>query len=393
MISLEEAQARVFALAAPLGIETLPLIDAIGRWAAEPVLAKRTQPARDLSAMDGYAVTHLSLPGPWRVIGESAAGRPWAGEVTSGQAVRIFTGAALPTGIDCVIMQEDVSRAGEHLSLASSSSVSPGQHVRPKGSDFRTGDVLIEKGERLSATRIALAAAGNHDRISVHKVVRIVILPTGDELVAPGTATQDTLPESNTLIIRAMLRDLPCTVSCPGIIPDDLEVMRGAIEAAAQEADIIVTLGGASVGDHDHVRPALEACGATLDVWKVAMRPGKPGLAGQLGDCSIIGLPGNPASAFVTAILFLKPLIAHLSGASDPLPLRQTAVLSVPLPAATARADHIRAIREAGTVCSIGVNDSAALRSLARANSLIVRAAYAPAAKAGDTVEVIDISD
>jgi molybdopterin molybdotransferase len=393
MISLEEAQARLFALAKPLPVETVPLIDAIGCWAAESVTAKRTQPARDLSAMDGYAIASADLPGPWTVVGESAAGAPLANPIGGKEAARIFTGAALPVGTNTIIIQEDITRDGDLISISPELAISARQHVRAQGSDFRAGDILVEKGEKLNSARMALAASGNHDRVTVHRAVRVVILPTGDELVAPGSATLDTLPESNALMIRALLRDLPCTVTCSGIIPDDLELLTNAIQSAAQSADMIVTLGGASVGDHDYVRPALEACGATLDFWKVAMRPGKPVLAGTLGECTIIGLPGNPVSAFVTAILFLRPLIAHLTGANDPLPPRHAAILTVPLPATTARTDHIRAIREGETVRPIGINDSAALRALASANCLIIRPAEAPAAKAGDQVEVIDIGD
>jgi molybdopterin molybdotransferase len=393
MIALEEAQARLLALVAPLPIETVSLPEAIGRWSAETVLALRTQPARALSAMDGYAIAHADTPGPWTMVGESAAGSPYSGAVTPGQAVRIFTGAALPSGTDTIIIQEDVTASSRHISLSTEQGIAHGQHVRTKGSDFETGAPLIARGDRLTSARIALAAMGGHATLQVHRRATVGILSTGSELVAPGVeAGEDFLPESNSLMIGAMLRDFRCSVVSPGIIPDDLEVLTGAIRGAVQEADIIVTIGGASVGDHDLVRPALEACGAKIDFWRVAMRPGKPVMAGKLGDCIILGLPGNPVSAFVTAELFLKPVLASLGGANTTLPRRELAILHGTLPANGGRIDHVRAVRNLGLVRPIGINDSAALSALASADCLIVRAPNAPAAQNGETIEIIQIT-
>jgi molybdopterin molybdotransferase len=393
MITLEEAQARLIALATPLPEEAVSLPEAIGRWSAETVTALRTQPARSLSAMDGYAIAHADLPGPWTVVGESAAGVPFPGAAATGQCVRIFTGAALPLGTDTVVIQEDVDALSNTVSLTTDHIIAFGQHVRPKGSDFESATPLIARGDRLTSARIALAAMGGHATLKVHRRAIIAILSTGSELVPPGVDTgEDFLPESNSLMIGAMLRDFRCSVVSPGIIPDDLEVIKGAIRGAAQEADIIVTIGGASVGDHDLVRPALEACGATLDFWRVAMRPGKPIMAGMLGDCLVLGLPGNPVSAFVTAELFLKPALATLGGATAPLPRRELAILHGVLPANGARIDHVRAVRNRGLVRPIGINDSAALSALAASDCLIIRAPNAPAAQNGETIEIIHIA-
>jgi molybdopterin molybdotransferase len=326
-------------------------------------------------------------------LGESAAGLPFSGAVATGQAVRIFTGAALPSGTDTIVIQEDVTVSDTGFSLSTEQIIASGQHVRPKGSDFETGTPLIARGDRLTSARIALAAMGGHATLKVHRRAIIAIVSTGNELVPPGVdAGEDFLPESNSLMIGAMLRDFRCSVISPGIIPDDLDVLKSAIHDATQEADIIVTIGGASVGDHDLVRPALEACGAQLDFWRVAMRPGKPVMAGMLGNCLVLGLPGNPVSAFVTAELFLKPLLATLGGASSTLPRRELAILHGELPANGARIDHIRGVRNRGLVRPIGINDSAALSALAASDCLIVRAPNAPAAKNGETIDIIHIA-
>ncbi len=391
MIDLEEAQARLIALASPLPEEVVSLPDAIGRFCASPVRAKRTQPARDLSAMDGYAVAHNDIPGPFYVVGESSAGNSFKGRVEHGQAVRIFTGAAMPHGSDTVIIQEDTDREGDWIRIDPTLKASLGQHFRAAGGDFREGDILIEPGDPLTPARIALAASGGHGALPVRRRPTVEIIATGNELVPPGALVgPDQLPESNALMIGAMLHDFRCSVISPGIIRDDLDAIKAAIQSST--ADILVTCGGASVGDHDLVRPALAACGAEIEFWKVAMRPGKPVMAGRLGQKIILGLPGNPVSAFVTAWMFLRPLVATLSGAIDPLPKRTTSQLARSLPANGDRVDHIRARRLGGMVEPFGRNDSAALSALAQADALIVRAPHAPMAKIGDEVEIIVIT-
>ena len=390
MISVAEAQARLFALADPVAIEQVPLRDAAGRWAAAPVAALRTQPELPLSAMDGYAIRFADLPGPWRVIGESAAGRPFAGPIGAGETVRIFTGAAVPAGADTILVQEEAARDGDALTLTGKGPPHVGAHVRPVGLDFTQDETLIAPGARLSPARIALAAVAGHATLPVRRRIRVAIAATGDELRAPGEAlTPGALPESNGAMLAAMLGQLPVELIDLGILPDRLDALTAAF--AAVDADLLVTSGGASVGDHDLVRPALEAAGTSIDFWRIAMRPGKPLMAGRMRDTVVIGLPGNPVSAHVTALLFVLPMAAHLSGAADPLPARRSAILSDPLPPNGAREDYLRAVIQAGTVRPAARQDSSMLRTLAESNCLIVRAPHVPPAAAGDSVEILAI--
>ena len=391
MISVTEAQQRLFALADPVAVARVPLREAAGRWAAEPLAALRTQPELPLSAMDGYAIRFADRPGPWRVTGESAAGRPFAGSVAAGEAVRIFTGAAVPQGADAILVQEEARRAGDTLVLDGEGPPAPGAHVRVAGLDFMRNDTLIEAGARLTPARIALAAIAGHATLPVRRRIRVAIAATGDELRAPGQplATGE-LPESNGAMLTAMLAPLPVELIDLGILPDQIDALTAAFSAV--DADILVTTGGASVGDHDLVRPALEAAGAVIDFWKVAMRPGKPVMAGRMRDTVVLGLPGNPVSAHVTALLFVVPMVASLSGAADPLPPRRTALLGAALPANGPRADHIRAVHRDGRVVPADRQDSSMLRILATCDCLIVRAPHVPAATPGDSVEILDIA-
>ncbi len=391
LLPVADAQRRLFALARPVPVQAASLAQAAGRWAAAPVAATRTQPEQPLSAMDGYAIRFADLPGPWQVIGESAAGRPFPGTAAAHQAVRIFTGAALPAGTDTVLVQEEARRDGDRLHLDGEGPGHLGRNVREAGLDFHTGDALIAAGERLTPARIALAATAGHATLPVRRRIAIAIAATGDELRAPGAPlTPGQLPESNGAMLAAMLAGLPVEIADLGILPDRQDILEAAFAAVA--ADILVTTGGASVGDHDLVRPALHAAGAEIDFWKVAIRPGKPMMAGRLRDTVVLGLPGNPVSAFVTAQLFLLPLVAHLSGAADPLPATRLATLGEPLPANGPRADYLRAAQQDGRVFAASIQDSSMLRTLARAGCLIVRTPYAPAAKPGDSVEILDIA-
>ena len=402
LVPVAEAQARLFALANPVTADTLPLRAAAGRWAAEDVPARRTQPAADLSAMDGYAIRFADMPGPWRVVGESAAGKPFDGTVAAGQATRIFTGAALPTGADTVLIQEEAARepaptetGGDILILAGEGPARLGRNTRARGLDFSAGDVLVRAGERLTPARIAVAATGGHGTLRVRRAVRVAVAATGDELVPAGSdATGLQLPESNGVMLAAMLADLPVEVIDIGILPDRLDALRDAF--AAVDADLLVTTGGASVGDHDLVRPALEAAGGTIDFWRVALRPGKPMMAGRLGATVVLGLPGNPVSAFVTATLFVMPMVAHLAGARDPLPTATSALLGEDLPANGGRTDYLRAeLRrepDGARAYASTIQDSSMLLTLARSTCLIVRPADAPAARAGDSAEILVIA-
>lgn len=390
MISVAEAQQRLFALAAPVATEQAPLRDAAGRWAAASVAALRTQPELPLSAMDGYAVRFADLPGPWRVIGESAAGRPFAGPVAAGEAARIFTGAAVPDGADTILVQEEAARDGHTLTLDGEGPPHCGAHVRPVGLDFTHDETLIDAGARLTPARIALAASAGHATLPVRRRIRVAIVATGDELRAPGAPLgPGAIPESNGAMLAAMLATLPVDLIDLGILPDRIDTLTAAF--AAVGADLLVTTGGASVGDHDLVRPALEAAGTEIDFWRIAMRPGKPLMAGRMRDAVVLGLPGNPVSAYVTALLFVVPMVAYLSGAADPLPRRRTAIVGSALPANGPRADHIRAVRRDGRVIPADRQDSSMLRILAACDCLIVRAPHVPAAAAGDSVEILDI--
>lgn len=388
LLPVAEAQRRLLALAPTLPVETVPLREACGRWAAAAVTARRTQPEQPVSAMDGYAIRFADLPGPWSVIGESAAGRPFAGGVSPHQAARIFTGAALPDGADTVLVQEEARREGDRLFLDGDGPATQSRNVRAAGLDFHAGEMLIAAGERLTPAQIALAAVAGHAALPARRRIRVAIAATGDELRAPGEPlAPGLLPESNGTMLAAMLAGLPVEIADLGILPDRHEVLTTAF--ANVSADILVTTGGASVGDHDLVRPALQAAGAEIDFWKVAVRPGKPMMAGKLRNTVVLGLPGNPVSAFVTARLFLLPVIAHLAGAADPLPLTRTATLGEALPANGPRADYLRAAHRDGRVVAAAIQDSSMLRTLARADCLIIRPPHAPAAQTGDSVEIL----
>ncbi|MDH7973196.1 molybdopterin molybdotransferase MoeA [Sphingomonas sp. AR_OL41] len=391
LLPVAEAQARLFALGAPVAVETVPLPQAVGRWAAQGVVALRTQPAADLSAMDGYAIRYVDLPGPWRLVGESAAGRAFAGTLAQGETVRIFTGAPLPHGADSVLVQEEADADQGAVRLSGEGPKRQGSNVRRRGLDFHAGDVLLAAGERITPARLAVAAIGGHAGLPVRRRIVVAIAGTGDELVRPGAPLRDDqLPESNGAMLAAMLSDLPVAVIDLGTLPDRLDALRDAF--AGVRADILVTTGGASVGDHDLVRPALLAAGGSLDFWRIALRPGKPMTAGQLNGAVVLGLPGNPVSAFVTATLFLKPLIAALSGAADPLPAMRTAILGEPLGANDHRTDYLRAATRDGRVFAAAIQDSSMLRTLARADCLIVRQPHAPPAEPGDLIEIMAIA-
>jgi len=390
MIALEDARARLLALAHPVGIEEVAVAEAIGRFVASDCTARRTQPARDLSAMDGYAIDANAGTGPWTLVAESAAGRPFRGTVSQGETVRIFTGAALPMGTNAVIMQEDVLCEKNVVSMEKLVELNCGKHVRLTGSDFAAGDVLVERGTRLTPANVGLLAQAGCVYLAVHRKIKVALLSTGDELLPIGTPCDDAhIPASNAAMIAALLSSLPTDTFDLGIVPDSLPLIVTAI-TDVHYADILVTIGGASVGDHDLVHPALIEAGAKVDFWRVAMRPGKPVLAGTRGKQVILGLPGNPVSAYVTARLLLLPLIAAFSAASQPLPEERTARLGASLPANGNRIDHVRALLREGIATPLTSQDSAGLLALSRANALIIRAPHAPPATEGDQVFVLD---
>ncbi|MBU6208253.1 MAG: molybdopterin molybdotransferase MoeA, partial [Alphaproteobacteria bacterium] len=316
MTPLDEAQRALLALARPVAYETVVLENAVGRWIGNDLIAQRDQPAADMAAMDGYALS-IAAPPPWQVVGESAAGGAFSTVLHQGEAARIFTGALLPVGADTVIMQENIMRTGDMISPAPEHTLRKGANIRQMGSDFARGRNLITRGTRLTAAHIALAAMAGHASLPVARPIRIALVSTGDELVPPGAATRpDQIPSTNAPMLKAMLYGWPVIITTHHV-PDD-QAQLTALLTTLSSMDIIVTLGGASVGDHDIVRPAITAAGGQIDLWKVAMRPGKPLIIGQFSDAILLGLPGNPVSAYVTARLFFLPFIAALSGDLDP---------------------------------------------------------------------------
>ncbi|MDP3674213.1 MAG: molybdopterin molybdotransferase MoeA [Novosphingobium sp.] len=387
-LSLEEAQQRLLALAPALPVEHRAVGDCAGFYLAEPLAALRTQPAAALSAMDGYAVS-AGDPGPWRVVGESAAGHPLDRGLRHGEAARISTGAIVPDGGDCVLLQEDCAREGVMVSHLEAMPAA-GRHIRRAGLDFSTSDPILPAGTRIGAAQLALAIAAGHDHLAVRRAVRLTLIDCGDELVPPGSPCHaHQLPASNAPMLAAMAAGLPIEIRRLGPIPDRLGALADALDAA-READIVVTSGGASVGKHDLIRPALDHAGASIDFWRVAIKPGKPLLVARrpkdIGDQVILGLPGNPASAFVTGFLFMLPLLREALGAAQPLPRPFAIRLAEPLPPGGRRMEFLRARWADGKVRPEPEQDSGALRPLAHANALICRAIGAPAAQVGEEV-------
>jgi molybdopterin molybdotransferase len=400
LMPVAEALARVLADAEPLAAEAVPLAQAHGRVLAADVAALRTQPPADVSAMDGYAVRSADVvqaPFKLRLVGEVAAGHPFRGAVGPGEAARIFTGGVLPPGTDTIVIQENTVREGDAVVITAASG--KGKHVRVEGLDFKRGAVLLTKGRRLSDRDLALAAAMNHPTVPVHRCPKVALLATGDELIMPGdTPGFGQIVYSNGYATLALARREGCEVVDLGIVPDRLaETAAGVRRAREVGADILVTSGGASVGDYDLVREALAAEGLALSFWKVALRPGRPMMHGRLGPMHVLGLPGNPVSAYVCAVLFLLPLIRQLAGRSDVAPAPETARLGRDLPANDERADYLRAVVTTGSdgipvATPAPVQDSSMLMPLARADCLLVREPFAPAAKAGDRCSIIRLA-
>jgi molybdopterin molybdotransferase len=386
LLPVDAALAQLLADAAPLPSEAINIGDAHGRILAFDVAARLTQPPFAASAMDGYAVRWADMPGPWRIIGEAAAGRGFGSTMAPGTAVRIFTGAPMPRDADTIIVQEEIDRDGDIARLTGDGPPHCGAHVRAAGQDFLADTPLLQAGDRLTPPRLGLLAAAGHGQVEVVRRPRVALIATGDELVMPGVAPgPDQIVSSNPVMLSGLLGSAGAIVTDPGIVPDRHETLAAALADASASSDIIITIGGASVGDHDLVVPVLRQLGAEIDFWKIAMRPGKPMLAGRLGQARVIGLPGNPVSAFVCALLFAVPLIARLGG-------RATAArdiwlpLTAPLPANGDRRDHLRARRTADGVLPFTSQDSARLAVLANADLLIVREVGAPAAAVGDQV-------
>ncbi|EFH10822.1 gephyrin-like molybdotransferase Glp [Pseudoroseomonas cervicalis] len=398
MLPVEEARARILAALSPTGAETVALPEAWNRVLAAPVAARLTQPPAALSAMDGYALRagDGAAGATLRVVGSAPAGHPFAGRVGPGEAVRIFTGAVLPEGADAILLQEDAEAGDGVVTLREA--VRPGRWIRPEGLDFRAGDILLHPGRRLTARDIGLAAAANHPWLSVHRAPRIAILATGDEIVLPGEALpRGGIVSSNAHALAALVRAYGGQPVLLPIAADRVESIA-ASAGAARGCDLLVTTGGASVGEHDLVQKALAPLGLAVDFWKIAMRPGKPLIWGRLGETPLLGLPGNPVSALTCAVLFLGPAMARLGGLPDAAPPFRRAVTAAALPQNDAREDYLRAFVTRGEAGQLMVTaaqrqDSSMLRVLAGAEALLRRAPHAPALPQGETVEILLLSE
>ena len=389
MVPLEAALQRMLDEVEPLTPRPTPLADADGCRLAEDCRAKRTQPPYDVSAMDGYALHDAPVAGAQlTVIGEAPAGGRFDGTVREGEAVRIFTGAPMPTDAPHVVIQEEVVRDGDTITLSTDGGGK--NHVRPAGGDFAEGDVLVPGGTVLTPQHLMLAASGNHAELTVVPRPSLLIVMNGNELRWPGDDVDpDAIIASNGFALAALARRFGARHVAVELLPDDLTALTQTVSSSI--ADIVVTIGGASVGDHDLVRPALTAAGFSIDVPKVALRPGKPTLFGKRGNQCALGLPGNPVSALVSALIFLRPLMLKLSGDPRPDPLLlEPATLGVDLPANGPRAHFMRATRlPNGRFAPVQSQDSSLMKLLASANALIYRAVDAPQARAGDACSIL----
>jgi molybdopterin molybdotransferase len=396
MISVEEAAARIVAAFSPTDSETVPIAQAAGRVLAADATAKSDQPPAPVSAMDGYAVRAADVtqvPARLRVIGSSPAGHPFAGTVGAAQAVRIFTGGVVPEGADAIVIQENSDSDGTQVTVKAPAKA--GQHIRLKGLDFAQGAVLAKMGDRLTARDVSLLAAGDIASVRVRRKPVILFAATGDELSRPGEPRKPGgIVASSGYGLAAMIESWGGMARDLGILPDTEEAVA-SIASSAKDVDVVVTLGGASVGDHDLIQKALGPKGFALDFWKIAMRPGKPLIFGRLGTTPLLGLPGNPVSSLVCALLFLKPAIAALLGSATQTPL-SSAKLIAPLKANDSRQDYLRARTEIRGgdlwVEAFAVQDSSMLQPLAQAGALIVRAPHANAANIGDRVEILPLT-
>jgi molybdopterin molybdotransferase len=396
--TVEQARATILRGVEPIAdIEHVALMSAAGRVLAAPLLATLTQPPFAASAMDGYAVRAIdvtSLPARLKVVGEAAAGHALATRIGPGEAARIFTGAPLPDGADAIVIQENTTRDGDRVSVVSGEP--DAEHVRPRAGDFSQGEQLLTSGRRLGVREITIAAAAGHPQLAVRRKPRVALLATGDELVLPGTTPRpDQIVCSNPYGVAALVAAAGGEPHFLGIAADTPESLDAHIARAA-DADVLVTLGGASVGDHDLVGPVLQARGLSLAFWKIAMRPGRPLMFGALGQQCVLGLPGNPVSSLITARLFLVPLIHALLGLPAELEMTATAFVATALPANGPRAHYMRATKRRRSDGALEVEpvrsqDSSLLSPLIDADCLIVRSIGAPAVAAGSAVSVLPL--
>lgn len=394
LLSVDEALSRVLAAAKKTQTLHLALHEADGYALSQNVRAARTQPPFAASAMDGYAVRHTDLaPGKaLKIVGEAAAGHRFNGIVAVGEAARIFTGAPMPEGTDTVLIQEDALRDG--MALTPKEIPEAGLYVRPAGMDFVAGEALLARGDVLNFQSLSLAAAMNHPTLPVHRKPRVGILSNGDELVFPGAVPKDDqIIASNAFGVASLVRAAGGEPLDLGIARDKTADIAAAFGTARKKGcDVLVTLGGASVGDHDLIRPALQEKGIALDFWKIAMRPGKPFMFGRLGETLMLGMPGNPVSSLVCSLLFLRPLLLAMQG-RDPAYALDRARLAVPLPKNSQRQAYLRA-RATKTESGLRAEafeeqDSSILSVLAKANALIIRKPHAQPAEAGEPCDIM----
>jgi molybdopterin molybdotransferase len=397
LLAVADALAAVLSGADALPEEMAALDSAYKRILARDLAALRTQPPEAMSAMDGYAVRAADATragARLKVIGEIAAGRPFDRVVGPSEAVRIFTGGVVPDGADAVIIQEDTVVEGEGITITEAAVA--GRHIRRAGVDFRQGDVLLKAGGELSDRDLSLAASMNYPQLPVRRRPKVALLATGDELVMPGeTPGPGQIVYSNGYALRALARAEGAEVIDLGIAADTLEATTSGIRRARDiGADILITTGGASVGDHDLVKRALDAEGVAMAFWRIAMRPGKPLMHGRLGAMRVIGLPGNPVSSYVCAFLFLVPLIRKLCGRLTVHHTTESALLGRDIAANDQRQDYLRArltTRNDGALIATPVNhqDSSLLGNLAAAQALLIRPPFAPEAKAGSVCNIL----
>ena len=398
LLPVDEATKRLLEAAVPVtASETLPLAECDGRVLSADLAARLTQPPFDASAMDGYALRSADAPeigSVLTVIGQAAAGHAFTATVGQGEAVRIFTGAPVPAGADTILIQEDAELL-DGRKIRTAFEVTAGRHIRPRGQDFAEGEIVLKAGHELGFTDLTVAAAMNHATLPVYRRPLVAILATGDELLPPGSTPQPAqIIASNTFGVAALARKAGAEVLDLGIIADDDALIRAAIgRAVAANADVLVTLGGASVGDHDLVQAALKAEGMQLDFWRIAMRPGKPLMVGAIGTMQVLGLPGNPVASLVCSLLFLEPLLRSIARRA-PLQRVATARTATPLKANDHRQDYLRArfhTDENGVLMAEAYTkqDSSMMKILAHSDGLIVRPPHAPAVEAGTVCQVI----
>jgi molybdopterin molybdotransferase len=402
LLPVEEAQARLLdGMMAITATETVGLMAADGRVLAKPVTARLTQPPFDASAMDGYALrgTDVATPGcRLAIIGQSAAGRGFAGDVGPGECVRIFTGAPMPAGADTVLLQEDAERLAD-AAIINRFSPETGRHVRRRGQDFADGEAVLLPGMVLDPARLLVAAGMNHPELTVLRRPRVAIIATGDELVRPGvTPGPHQIVASSTFGVAALARAAGAEIIDLGIVVDDRDAIATRIDDARKAGvDILVTLGGASVGDFDLVQSTLTGLGMELDFWRIAMRPGKPLMVGSLDGMRVLGLPGNPVSTMVCALLFLEPLIARMAGLK-PMSRAGKAVSALPLGGNDHRQDYLRARaerRDDGMLVahSFGKQDSSQMKIFSQADCLIIRPPQAEPLAAGELCDIIRLRE